>query len=67
MQRYSYGNTHPQYLQYYDWVTQEGTKNEKRGRAAYLQNMYVEQNIDRFVQRFAEEEAPDDEDELPFK
>ena len=51
----------------YDWVTQEGTKNEKRGRAAYLQNMYVEQNIDRFAQRFAEEEAPDDEDELPFK
>lgn len=51
----------------YDWVTQKGTKNEKRGRTAYLQNMYVEQNIDRFAQRFAEEEAPDDEDELPFK
>lgn len=51
----------------YDWVTQEGTKNEKRGRAAYLQNMEVVQNIDRFAQRFAEEEAPDDEDELPFK
>lgn len=51
----------------FDWVIQEGTKNEKRGRTAYLQNISVVQNIDRFAQRFAEEEAPDDEDELPFK
>lgn len=46
----------------YDW-----TVNGKTGRTAYLDRLYVEQDIDRFAQRFAEEEAPDDEDELPFK
>ena len=46
----------------YDW-----TVNGKTGRTAYLDRLWVEQNIDRFAQRFAEEEAPDDEDELPFK
>ena len=29
-------------------------------RTAYLQTMYVEQNIDRFAQRFAEEDYPED-------
>lgn len=46
----------------YDW-----TVNGKTGRTAYLDRLWVEQDIDRFAQRFAEEEAPDDEDELPFK
>ena len=49
----------------YDWVLYEGTKNEKRGRTAYLQGMSVTQNIDRFAARFAEEEGPEEES-LPF-
>lgn len=44
----------------YDWVIQEGTPNEKRGRSAYLQSMQVTQEIDRFAARFAEEEHPED-------
>ncbi len=44
----------------YDWVIQEGTPNEKRGRSAYLQSMQVTQEIDRFAVRFAEEEHPED-------
>ena len=45
----------------YDWVTMEGTKSEKRGRAAYLLSMEVIQAQDRIEARYAEEEAPDDE------
>ena len=37
----------------YDWVLQEGTPNEKSGRAAYLQSMNVVQEIDRFAERYA--------------
>lgn len=44
----------------YDWVVQEGTPNEKRGRAAYLQSICVTQNVDRFSERFAKEEYPED-------
>ena len=40
----------------YDWVIQEGTPNEKRGRSAYLQSIHVVQEIDRFAERYAEEE-----------
>lgn len=39
----------------YDWVIQEGTPNEKRGRSAYLHSMHVIQEIDRFAERFSEE------------
>ena len=44
----------------YDWVIQEGTKNEKSGRTAYLQTIEVTQEIDRFAARYAEEEYPED-------
>ena len=37
----------------YDWVIQEGTPNEKSGRAAYLQSMRVIQKIDRFAEEYA--------------
>lgn len=33
----------------YDWVIQEGTPNEKSGRSAYLQNIRVIQDVDRFA------------------
>lgn len=44
----------------YDWVIQEGTKNEKRGRTAYLQSILATQEVDRFDDRFAEEEYPEE-------
>ena len=37
----------------YDWIIQEGTPDEKRGRAAYLQSIEVIQEIDRFAARYA--------------
>lgn len=40
----------------YDWVVQEGTANEKRGRSAYLQSICVTQDVDRFASRFEDEE-----------
>lgn len=33
----------------YDWVIQAGTLNEKSGRSAYLQNIRVIQDVDRFA------------------
>ena len=39
----------------YDW-----TANGKSGRTAYLQNLLVYQDIDRFAQRYAEEEFPEE-------
>ena len=44
----------------YDWVLYEGTKDEKRGRSAYLQSIKVVQDVDRFACRFAEEEYPEE-------
>lgn len=46
----------------YDWVINEGKPSEKRGRAAYLQTMYVTQRVDRLAERY---EYPVD-DEPPF-
>lgn len=40
----------------YDWVIQEGTPNEKSGRSAYLQSIHVTQRVDRFAERYAEED-----------
>lgn len=45
----------------YDWVLYEGTKNEKRGRTAYLQSIRVFQEVDRFSEDF------DDPAEMPFR
>ena len=44
----------------YDWVLYEVTKDEKRGRIAYLQSIKVVQDVDRFASRFAEEEYPEE-------
>ena len=44
----------------YDWVLYEGTKDEKRGRSAYLQSIKVVQDVDRFASSFAEEEYPEE-------
>lgn len=43
----------------YDWEMDDG----KSGRTAYLHAMQFVQNVDRFTERFAEEESPE---ELPF-
>lgn len=40
----------------YDWTIQEGTPNEKSGRTAYLQSIHVTQQVDRFAERYANEE-----------
>ena len=47
----------------YNWVVNEGKASEKRGRAAYLQTMYVVQSVNRFKERY--ENYPLDE-EPPF-
>lgn len=39
----------------YDWVIQEGTPHEKKGRSAYLQAICVTQKIDRFASRYEED------------
>lgn len=39
----------------FDWDV-----NGKSGRTAYLQNIRVVQNVDRFAERFAEEESPEE-------
>ena len=39
----------------FDWDV-----NGKSGRPAYLQNIRVVQNVDRFAERFAEEESPEE-------
>ena len=43
-------------LRPYDWVVQEGTSGERRGRSAYLQSIKVTQRIDRFAAESEENE-----------
>ena len=44
----------------YNWVIQEGTKNEKRGVKAYLRSMYVTIEEDEFAEKYAGEEYPEE-------
>ena len=43
----------------YNWVIQEGTRNEKRGVKAYLKNMYVTIEEDVFADKYAMNEGPE--------
>lgn len=52
----------------YDWVIQEGTPNEKRGRTAYLQGLDVVQDADRFAAKYSDQLGGYDssDEEAPF-